>query len=125
MSLRIDKFIWHVRLAKTRSIATEWVQKGKIKLNNSTVKPSKEVQLNDRIQFSIGNAVFCYQIIAFSNNRVGAKLVNDFIVDLTSKEEIEKYQLYIESKHHYREHGNFKPTRKERNEIESFLEGLE
>ncbi len=124
MSLRIDKYIWHVRLSKTRSVATDWIQKGKIKLNHAIVKPSKEVQINDIITISQNNAVFTYQILDLPTNRVGAKLVASYILNQTPEEEFEKFALYQAAQNSYRTKGNFKPSKKERAEINSFLDEL-
>lgn len=124
MSLRIDKFIWHVRLSKTRSIAAEWVQKGKIKLNHALVKPSKEVQINDIVTLSQNNAVLTYQILDLPTNRIGAKLVASYILNKIPEEELEKLALYQTAQKSYRTNGNFKPSKKERAEINSFLDEL-
>lgn len=125
MATRIDKFAWCTRLAKTRSIATEQVKKGKIKLNQEAVKPSKEVKVGDVIQVIKHTATFEYKIKALLKNRVGAKLVEDFLIDVTKPDEIEKFELYRVSQQSYRAHGTGKPTKKERRAIEDFLDWTE
>lgn len=122
MSLRIDKFIWCVRLIKTRSQATELVKKGKVKLNNDQVKPSKEVKINDTIQVSKGNALFEYKVIDLLSNRVGAKLVENFLQDISKPEELEKYKTFQLAQKAYRSNGTGKPTKKERRAIDDFLD---
>lgn len=122
MSSRIDKYAWCVRLSKTRSIATELVSKGKIKLNGESVKPSKEVKSGDIISVQKNTAIFSYKVIQLLNNRIGAKLVIDYIEDITDPIEIEKYKQYQASQSVYRESGTGKPSKKDRRDISDFLE---
>ncbi len=122
MSVRVDKYVWCVRLSKTRSKATDRVKKGKIKLNGAQVKPSKDVQIGDVIQISRHNAVFSYKIKDLLNNRVGAKLVDDYVIDMTPVEEVEKFKTYLAAQNTYRHHGTGKPTKKDRRDISSFLD---
>ena len=68
MSLRIDKYVWFVRLAKTRTLATELVQRNKIKLNDMPVKPSKEVKIGDTVSIIKNNATFSYKIAGSEQN---------------------------------------------------------
>ncbi|MEX1190897.1 MAG: RNA-binding S4 domain-containing protein [Brumimicrobium sp.] len=120
MSVRIDKFLWCVRLSKTRSKATELVKKGKVKVNNESVKPSKEVNIGDSISLSKNTATFTYKIKDLLKNRVGAKLVTDYIIDVTPEVELNKYKTYRATQEAYRSHGTGKPSKKERRALESF-----
>ncbi len=92
-SNRIDKWIWSVRLFKTRSEAAEACRGGKVKLNGDAVKPAKELKLNDVVSFRSGIIVRSFKVIGFPKSRVGAKLVNDFCEDLTPPEEYERQKL--------------------------------
>lgn len=121
MKLRWDKFIWCVRLSKTRSIAAELISKGKIKINGEQVKPSREVKVSDVIYVQKNTATFSYKVLGFTDKRVGAALVNNFILDLTPLEEIEKYKAYQASQRVYRQTDG-KPTKKDRRELDDFLE---
>lgn len=121
MSVRIDKFIWFTRLCKTRSIATELVKKGKVKLNGEGIKPAREVKVGDEIGIVRHTSVFTYKVKALLKNRVGAKLVEDHLIDITPIEEVEKYKTYQASQSAYRGHGTGKPTKKERRVLDSFL----
>jgi ribosome-associated heat shock protein Hsp15 len=125
MSLRIDKYVWFVRLAKTRTLATELVQKNKIKLNNNPVKPSKEVKIGDTISIIKNNATFSYKIKDLLDRRVGAKLVADYLIDITDPLELEKFKTYREAQSVYREYGTGRPSRKDRDNFDSFFEWLE
>jgi ribosome-associated heat shock protein Hsp15 len=124
MKLRLDKFLWCIRLAKTRSIATELINKGKVRINNEQVKPSREVKLNDIISFQRNNAVFTYKVLGITDKRVGAPLVVNFIIDQTPPEEIEKLKLYQSAQRNYRQTDG-KPTKKDRRELDHFLENWE
>jgi len=122
MSCRLDKFVWSVRLAKTRSQAADAVSKNKIKINSESAKPSKEVKLGDEIQIIRHTAVFSYRVIQLLEKRVGAKLVADYIVDITDPLEIEKLKTYQLSQSVYRDNGTGKPSKKDRRNIDDFLE---
>ncbi|RYM32444.1 RNA-binding S4 domain-containing protein [Brumimicrobium glaciale] len=121
MSVRIDKFIWFTRLCKTRSIATELVKKGKVKLNGEGIKPAREVKVGDVIGIVKHTSLFTYKIKSLLKNRVGAKLVEDHLIDVTPLEEIEKFKAYQSAQSAYRGHGTGKPTKKERRVLDSFL----
>ncbi len=121
MSLRCDKYIWAVRLAKTRSIATEHISKGKIKINGVSTKPSKEIKIGDIISISKNAAVFSYKVILLLDKRVGAKLVSEYLLDITPAEEIEKFRTYQLAQQSYRENGSGKPSKKERRDLGDFL----
>lgn len=121
MSLRWDKYIWSVRLAKTRSQASEALSKGRIKINESTSKPSKEPKVGDRISITHNTAVFSYKVIQLLDKRVSAKLVTEYIIDTTPLEEIERLKVYRAAQSNYRENGSGKPTKKDRREIDDFL----
>ena len=124
MKLRLDKFLWCIRLVKTRSLATELINKGKVRINNEQVKPSREVKLNDIISFQRNNAVFTYKVLGITDKRVGAPLVVNFIIDQTPPEEIEKLKLYQSAQRNYRQTDG-KPTKKDRRELDHFLENWE
>ena len=125
MSLRWDKYIWAVRLAKTRSQAAEELSKGRIKVNHATVKPAKEPKIGDSIQISRNTAVFSYKVIQLLDKRVGAKLVSEYLIDTTLPEEIEKFKAYQLAQQAYRVHGTGKPSKKDRRELDDFLEDWE
>ena len=122
MGCRVDKYAWSVRLAKTRSQSTEAISKGKIRLNSQHVKPARDVKIGDTIQVIRHTATFSYKVIQLLNKRVGAKLVSDFLVDITSDEEREKLKVYQAAQNVYREHGTGKPTKKDRRELDTFLD---
>jgi len=121
MACRLDKFIWSVRLAKTRSKATDAVSKGKVKLNESVAKASKEVKVGDVVQIMRHTSVFSYKVLQTLSNRVGAKLVDQYIVDVTSVEEIERYKQYQLNQSAYRSYGTGKPSKKDRRDLSDYV----
>ena len=122
MSCRLDKFVWAVRLAKTRSQASEAISKGRVKLNGESIKPAKEVKLGDVVQIVRHTAVFSFKVIQLLERRVGAKLVADYIIDITDPEEHEKLKVYQLSQRVYRDYGTGKPNKKDRRELDEFLD---
>lgn len=122
MSCRLDKFAWSVRLAKTRSQSATAVTKGKIRLNNDSVKPSKEVKPGDTVQLIKHTSTFSYKVIQLLDKRVGAKLVSEYIIDITPPEEVEKLRLYSLAQSGYRQYGTGKPSKKDRRDLDGFLD---
>ncbi len=118
---RIDKFVWCVRLAKTRSIASQMISKGKVRLNDKEVKASKDVKIGDEVTIIRHTAKFRYKILNLLDRRIGAKLVDEYIKDITPEEEKQKYKLFREAQKTYRVHGSGKPTKKDRRVISDFL----
>lgn len=119
--MRIDKFLWSVRIYKTRSLASKACIAGKIKLNDKAIKPSKSVVTGNTISVKKGPVEFRFQIRSLLKNRVGAKLVKDYLENITSKEELEKLELLKLRYSHHRAKGLGRPTKKDRREMESFF----
>ncbi|MBN4070994.1 RNA-binding S4 domain-containing protein [Crocinitomix catalasitica] len=117
---RIDKYVWSVRLAKTRSMATNWCKSNKILLNGSEVKPAQSVKIGDKIAIKKNAALFTYEVLDLLERRVGAKLVDQYLLDITSEEEIEKYKTYQAAQREYRRSGLAKPSTKERRILNKF-----
>ena len=125
LKIRFDKYVWCVRLCKTRSQGSELISKGKIKLNSQTTKPSKEVKLKDVISLHKNNSVFSYLVIDLLEKRTNAKLVEIFLEDITPSEEKEKFKAYQLVRQIYRQNGDGKPTKKDRRDLESFFEDID
>ena len=121
--MRIDKYVWCVRLAKTRSLSTKLVAGNKVKLNGLECKPAKEVSIGDLISVQKNNASFSFRIKALTEKRLGAKLIVDYIRDETPLEELEKYKTYQAAQRNYRGKDQSKPSKKDRRELDDFLEG--
>ncbi len=117
--LRIDKWLWTVRVFKTRSIATDACRSGKVEINNQQVKPSREIKLNDVIKVTI-NTHFTRTLIitGFPISSVAAKLVARYATEITPAEEFEKLKKFNELNWEKRERGLGRPTKKERRLID-------
>ncbi|MEY3742823.1 MAG: hypothetical protein RL371_1734 [Bacteroidota bacterium] len=121
MKIRLDKYLWAVRLSKTRSQATELISKGKALLNDAVIKPAREVKVGETITLLKHNARFQYKVLQLLDKRVGAPLVKDYIQDITSLEEIEKLKTYQDAQRNYRQTDG-KPTKKDRRELDRFMD---
>jgi ribosome-associated heat shock protein Hsp15 len=124
MKIRFDKYVWCVRLAKTRSQASEMISKGKIRLNGQDVKSSKEIKVNDVIGVQKHSATFNYKVLVLLDKRLGAALIPTYIEDQTTEEEILKFKQYQLAQKAYRETDG-KPTKKDRRELDKFMEDWE
>ena len=118
--MRIDKFLWCTRYFKTRSIATEACKKGHIKINSSSIKPSKDVFLGEKITIRKDQINYEIEILDIPPSRVGAKLVDLYRKDVTPKEAFENQELLKYSKDYYRKKGSGRPTKKDRRDIDSY-----
>lgn len=120
--MRIDKYLWCIRLYKTRSMATTACKKGQVKIENSNVKPSKELFGNEQIMVRKNQINYKIKVLDIPPSRVGAKLVDLYRKDLTPKEEFEKTELLKFAKDYYRKKGSGRPTKKDRRDIEGYQE---
>jgi ribosome-associated heat shock protein Hsp15 len=110
---RIDKWLWAMRIFKTRSLATDACKKGRIIINGLEAKPSHEVKPGEIIFIRKLPVVYTVKVIALTNNRLPASRVKEFMEDLTSPEEIQKLKI-SESAFFTREKGSGRPTKKDR-----------
>ncbi|SFE45540.1 RNA-binding S4 domain-containing protein [Thermophagus xiamenensis] len=122
-SVRIDKFLWAVRLFKTRSLAAEACKKGKVTIDNQPVKSSRLIRQGDKISIKIPPATKTYRVLQLSEKRMGAKLVPDFIEDITPPEEIELLEMARMAQKMNRPRGAGRPTKKERRELDNLQNG--
>jgi ribosome-associated heat shock protein Hsp15 len=116
--VRIDKWLWAVRIFKTRSQATLACKSGKVKINDANVKPSREVRIGEIISVNLSLIQKKVKVTGLLANRVSAKLAENYVEDLTSQEEYEKQKVKREINFEYRERGIGRPTKKARREIE-------
>ncbi len=121
--MRIDKFLWSVRIYKTRTIASAACKSGKILIDGDAVKASFECKVNT--EFSVRNGAIrnSYQILDFPSSRVAAKLVSTYLENTTSDEDKKRNELILESR---KENASFeygKPTKKDRRIISKFKNG--
>lgn len=116
--VRIDKWLWSVRIYKTRNIAIDACKAGKVKMDGHSVKPSRVVKLGDVIDISIGPLNKTIRVKQLLHNRVSAKLVIDYLEDLTPAEEYERIEFMKEFNTERRERGMGRPTKKDRRHID-------
>lgn len=117
-TVRLDKWLWAVRLFKTRSMATEACKGGKVKMNGVNAKPSREVKVDDEIEVVQSGIRKKVRVKQVAHNRVGAKLVPDLMEDLTPVEELDKQGMLRQLNYERRERGVGRPTKKDRRMID-------
>jgi ribosome-associated heat shock protein Hsp15 len=119
---RIDKWLWEVRLFKTRTLASEACRTGKVTINDQPVKASREPKIDDLILIRSGGITRTLKLLAFPKSRVSAKLVPDYMSDLTPEAEYQKLKDAREFNFVYRDRGVGRPTKKERRDINKISE---
>lgn len=120
--MRVDKFLWCVRYYKTRSIATEACKQGKVRVNDALVKPSREIFPTDKLLVRKNQINYELEVLDVPKSRVGAKLVNLYINDITPLEELQKRELLKYSQDYYRKKGTGRPTKKDRRELDDWFD---
>jgi len=120
MGVRLDKWLWAIRLYKTRALATDACRLGKITFDGIVAKASKEVKIGDRYEINIDQLHKKIEVKDLLNNRIPAKLVENYVIDLTPKEEYERIEFARKFAYEKRDQGVGRPTKKERRNIESF-----
>jgi ribosome-associated heat shock protein Hsp15 len=116
--VRIDKWLWAVRIFKTRNQATTACKKGKILIKNKPVKPSRIIYIDDIVVIKKLPVVYTYRIKELLEKRVAARQVNQYIEDLTSDEELKKLKIRQMQNFIIREKGMGRPTKKERRTLD-------
>ena len=119
---RIDKWLWVVRIYKTRSIATEACAGGKVKIDGNTVKASRMVRKGDIVQVRKRVIKYEYKVLKIAEKRMGAKIVMNYMKEITPEEELVKLKTVKNIPTKKREKGKGRPTKKERRDIDKFRE---
>ena len=118
--MRVDKYLWAVRIFKTRSQATNACKNRKIWVEGVPVKPSKDIDAGDIIQVKRNPIVYAYQVIEPIQKRVSAKLAPEYVKDVTSEEERKKREEIRKVQKLDRPKGYGRPTKKERRQLDRF-----
>lgn len=121
MALRIDKYLWAVRIFKTRSQAADAIKGGKVKCSADTLKPSREVKIGDEFTIQLGEFKKTIRVKDLLENRVAAKFVADFMEDLTPESEYQNINRLKETLFVFRPRGTGRPSKKERRDIEEWF----
>ena len=119
--MRIDQYLWCVRIFKSRNIASNACKNGKIKINNQTVKPSREILPLDNFKVKKEKFWMSYKVLDIPKNRLGAKLVGLYLIETTDNEVLNQKELDGLSSKVQRDEGSGRPTKKQRREIDDYL----
>lgn len=117
---RIDKWLWAVRLFKTRTIAVEACKKGRVTVNGTLAKPSRTVKAGDTVDVRKPPVTYSFHVKGLPSNRVGARLVPEYLEDITPPEQYEILELKKISGFIDRAKGTGRPTKKDRRDIDDF-----
>lgn len=120
--VRVDKWLWAIRVFKTRSQASEACKKGRVIIDNISVKPSRVLKIGDIVKVRKTPVTYSYKVLQLTEKRMGAKLVPDFMLDVTPKEELEILEVQKNMGWVQRERGAGRPTKKERRDLDDFFE---
>ncbi len=124
-SVRADKYLWAIRVYKTRSEATDACSGNKVRINSVVAKPSKAVKIGDVLEVHKGPATLTYKVLQLSENRMGAQLVPDYAEDLTPESEKAKFHAPRETIVMRRDKGAGRPTKKDRRTLDALMDLLD
>ena len=119
---RIDKWLWAVRIYKTRSIAAEACKKGHVSIGDRTAKPAHNIRVGDIVNVKKAPITYSFRVLKCAENRVGAKLVPELMENITSQEQYEILEMSRISGFVDRARGTGHPTKKERRDLDQFVE---
>lgn len=121
--VRIDKWLWAVRIYKSRTHATDACRKGRVIIGDIPVKPSREISPGDLIQVKKTPVTRSYRVLALAEKRMSAKVTSDFVEDVTPADELELIKTQKQMKWFSRKPGSGRPTKKERRRLDDFFDG--
>ncbi|MCL2596949.1 MAG: RNA-binding S4 domain-containing protein [Paludibacter sp.] len=122
METRIDKYLWAMRLFKTRAMAAEACKKGRIFIKNVAVKPSRIIKIGDVIGIRQNPVLYSFEVLQLTENRLNAKLVPEYVRNVTTPDQLEIIELGKLSGNIQRARGTGRPTKKERRDLDEFFE---
>lgn len=120
--VRVDKWLWAVRVFKTRSIATEACKKGRVMLGDTPVKPSRTLKPGDVVKVRKPPVTYSFRVLALTQNRLGAKLVPEYMENVTPQSELHLLDMVKISGFVDRRKGLGRPTKREGRELSRFTE---
>ena len=124
MEVRLDKYLWAVRIFKTRSDAADAVRNNRVLVNDAYAKPSREVKIGDRLTVKRTLVTYTYLVKELVINRQPAAKVPDYCTDVTPQSELDKLNKPRETIFVFRERGTGRPTKKERREIDALMDSF-
>ncbi len=122
--VRIDKWLWAMRVFKTRTVATEACKKGRVMMGGVAVKPSRTIKVGDVIDVRKPPVTYSFRVKALAQNRLGAKLVPDYMENITPKSELDLLDIVKLSGFIDRRKGLGRPTKREGRELAQFTESM-
>ena len=122
--IRLDKYLWAVRVFKTRSDAADAIRNNRVLVNDAYAKPSREVKQGDIISVKKMPVTYKYKVLELVSSRQGAKNVPTYCLKITPQEELDKLSVPRETVFVFRERGTGRPTKKERREIDALMDGF-
>ena len=122
MECRVDKWLWAVRVFKTRSLAADACKKGRVLMQGVAVKPSRELKVGDVLQVRRNPIIYTFKVVALTQNRVGAKLVPQFMENVTAPDQLELLEVLKLDQNNRRAKGLGRPTKKERRDLDDFFD---
>ena len=124
MEVRIDKWLWAMRIFKTRTVATEACKKGRVLMGGVAVKPSRTIKEGDIINVRKPPVTYSFRVKALAQNRLGARLVPDYMENITPKSELDLLDVIRISGFIDRRKGLGRPTKREGRDLAEFTESL-
>ena len=123
-AIRLDKYLWAVRIFKTRSDAAEAIRQNRVLVNDAYAKPSREVRIGDRIAVKRMPVTYLFEVVGYVSSRQPATNVPDYCRNITPQAELDKLNIPRETVFVFRDRGTGRPTKKERRELDSLMEEI-
>lgn len=120
--MRIDQYLWCLRYFKSRTLASNACKKGHVRINTQLVKPSREVIPTDKVEVRIRQINYEFTVLDIPKSRLGAKLVDIYRMDTTPKSAFEAQEMQKYSQEYYRQKGEGRPTKKDRRELDDYMD---
>lgn len=120
--VRIDKWLWAIRIFKTRTIATDACKKGRVMLGDTTAKPARMIKVGDVVKVRKPPVTYSFRVLALTENRLGAKLVPEYMENITPRSELDLLEVVKISGFIDRRKGLGRPTKREGRELSRFTE---
>jgi len=124
MDVRLDKYLWAVRIFKTRSDAADAIRNNRVTVNGAYAKPSRDAKVGDKIDVKRGMITYSYLVLELVSNRQPAKNVSQYCQNITPQSELDKLNIPRETIFVFRERGTGRPTKKERREIDAVMDEM-
>ena len=122
--VRVDKWLWAMRVFKTRTVATEACKKGRVYVGDTVIKPSRTIKVGDVVKVRKPPVTYSFRVLALTQNRLGAKLVPDYMENITPKSELDLLDVVRISGFIDRRKGLGRPTKREGRELAEFTDSL-